>query len=311
MNKVFETKFGSHLYGTETPESDTDIRGVYIPTKKDLYLGRAKPVISLHKGPQERKNSVEDIDEEYWSLHHFIKKLANGEVTALDLAFADQTLKSDFWDFDFYLYRSYFLTRNVGATLGYIYGQAAKYGIKGSRVAAAEKAYEFFRSKPVTKVGYCDLTSLLILDHIEETSNLRPDGSREKMLEVCGKKVLYTQTTKEAAGTLQRMVENYGKRAKQARDNLGVDWKALSHAIRSANQCKELLLTEHITFPRPEAAHLLEIKLGKCDYADVNAELEELLEEVESLKKSSLLPMKVEQSIIDDFTYEVYRYYNN
>ncbi len=32
MNIIFKTLFGSHLYGTDTPESDYDEKGIFMPT---------------------------------------------------------------------------------------------------------------------------------------------------------------------------------------------------------------------------------------------------------------------------------------
>jgi hypothetical protein len=37
----------------------------------------------------------------------------------------------------------------------------------------------------------------------------------------------------------------------------GVDWKALSHAVRVGTQALELLKTGHVTFPLPNAAHVV------------------------------------------------------
>ena len=32
-------RFGSHLYGTDTPTSDTDYKGIFIPTKHMILMG--------------------------------------------------------------------------------------------------------------------------------------------------------------------------------------------------------------------------------------------------------------------------------
>ena len=32
--------FGSHLYGTTNENSDTDLKGVFLPNKRDILLGR-------------------------------------------------------------------------------------------------------------------------------------------------------------------------------------------------------------------------------------------------------------------------------
>ena len=38
LNIVVKMKFGSHLYGTSTPLSDTDYKAVYIPEARDIIL---------------------------------------------------------------------------------------------------------------------------------------------------------------------------------------------------------------------------------------------------------------------------------
>jgi predicted nucleotidyltransferase len=40
MDLIVEMRFGSHLYGTDTPESDLDLKGVYLPEARDILLRR-------------------------------------------------------------------------------------------------------------------------------------------------------------------------------------------------------------------------------------------------------------------------------
>ena len=57
---------------------------------------------------------------------------------------------------------------------------------------------------------------------------------------------------------LQQEQEQYGERAKKSAD--GVDWKALSHAVRVLFQCHEFLETKFIKFPLKEADLIKGIK---------------------------------------------------
>ncbi|OGE64274.1 hypothetical protein A3I48_00800 [Candidatus Daviesbacteria bacterium RIFCSPLOWO2_02_FULL_36_7] len=45
MNIIFLTQFGSHIYGTSTPQSDLDYKGIYLATYRDIILNRAKESI--------------------------------------------------------------------------------------------------------------------------------------------------------------------------------------------------------------------------------------------------------------------------
>ena len=40
MNLIVKMVFGSHLYGTNTPQSDKDFKGVFMPTNEQIYLGK-------------------------------------------------------------------------------------------------------------------------------------------------------------------------------------------------------------------------------------------------------------------------------
>jgi len=38
-NVIVECMFGSHLYGTNSEDSDTDMAMVFLPSKRDILLG--------------------------------------------------------------------------------------------------------------------------------------------------------------------------------------------------------------------------------------------------------------------------------
>ena len=88
--------------------------------------------------------------------------------------------------------------------------------------------------------------------------------------------------------------------------NEGVDWKALSHAVRIGHQAIEFLTYHHITFPRPEAQHLLAIKQGQISFQQVAEEIEQLLIGVQEAEKLSSLPENYDQRLIDDFLEQLY-----
>jgi hypothetical protein len=93
----------------------------------------------------------------------------------------------------------------------------------------------------------------------------------------------------------------------QAENQQGVDWKALSHAVRVGTQAIEFLGTGHVTFPLPNAEHVLAIKTGKVAYQKVSREIESLLESVEVAALVSSLPEAPDLQWIDDFVQRVYR----
>jgi hypothetical protein len=119
--------------------------------------------------------------------------------------------------------------------------------------------------------------------------------------DVCGRKMPYTSSIKNARDIMEALVNEYGKRALQAETNQGVDWKALSHAVRIGRQAIELLSTGGVIFPRPDAEHLLAIKTGRMTYQVVADEIETLLIAIECAAARSGLPDEPDRSWIDDF----------
>jgi hypothetical protein len=116
----------------------------------------------------------------------------------------------------------------------------------------------------------------------------------------------FTNTVKEATAIYRKIHENYGDRAKLAEKNEGIDWKALSHAVRVGREAIELLTTQQITFPLPYADHILEIKQGKLSYATVANEIEDLLEQVEKASLVSNLREEPDFNFIDDLVEDTY-----
>ena len=144
MRKLVTIKFGSHLYGTSTPASDIDFKSVHVPAPRDVLLQRAKGSVSTARAKQEKeKNLPGEVEEESYSLLRYLQLASEGQTVALDMLFAPEwsmtAPPSAEWR-EVVANRSKLITKKSAAFLGYCRQQANKYGIKGSRVAAARAA---------------------------------------------------------------------------------------------------------------------------------------------------------------------------
>jgi hypothetical protein len=319
MKSIVQIKFGSHLYGTSTPESDLDIKGVYIPCADDILLQHVNPMISKSREKSfGEKNTADDVDEEYYSLQRYLELLSQGQTVALDMLFAPETAMMSEPDpiwLDIQNIAPKLITKGATAFVRYCRQQANKYGIKGSRVSAARLALDVLKQGE-EKYGSNEKLSLmhekLIIiekdnEFIHFINGKQSDGDSLIYFEVCNKKTPMTASIKTARGIAQQLMDEYGQRALAAERNEGVDWKALSHAVRVGHEAIELFESGKITFPRPEAEHLLKIKQGKLQYSDVAEEIENLLVKVESAATASNLPDTVPPSIIDNFVAKYYK----
>ena len=325
--KIVEMKFGSHLYGTNTPDSDTDLKGIYIPEGREIVLHTYKDVISTSRAKADcERNTKNDVDCEIFSLDRYLDLLMEGQTVALDMLFAPKDMwtgalpEGDYVMRTLYENREKLITRNIMAFVGYARQQASKYGIKGSRMDALKRAVEMLEPLPpndrlhqhadkiLALLG--DTAKYVSLEKTPLVSQLEipnPLGVQELFLEVCGRKIAFSATVKTAMTCYGKILAEYGSRAKKAHLDGGVDWKALSHAVRVNNEAIELLTTHQITFPRPEADFLLGIKQGHFHYDFVANCIEEGLAELTKVHASSTLPDKPDTKWAEDFIYEIYR----
>lgn len=302
MNTIVKMIFGSHLYGTDTPESDRDYKGVFMPSRNEIFMGRIpKSINTSTKDGSTTKNTSDDVDNEMFSLHYFIQLAIEGQTVALDMLHAPENMlieSSPIWA-EIVKNRSKFYTKNLRAFIGYARRQAAKYGIRGSRLNDARAFIGFLGGLDPASILRDSWDKIPVGEHIQ----FRPlDDHGIRQVQVCGK--LFQETTKVGyiIPIIEKFADSYGERAKQAANNEGIDWKAVSHAVRAALQVKELLTTNNIVFPLKDAGTLKAIKLGKMDYnTEASPILESLMEEVELLAQKSTLPEKADSKYWEQF----------
>jgi hypothetical protein len=318
MEALVEIKFGSHLYGTSTPASDLDLKGVHLPEARDLLLQRAREVITQNTNTANTRNTPADTDFESFSLQKFLKLAAEGQTVALDMLFAPRWAltgePSPLW-LEIQANHKRLVSRRYASFVGYCRTQANRYGIRGSRVAASRAALGLLADGvhhmgTTAKLG--ELASAIGsmsagAEHMAVVDIPTQQGGTVQHWEVCDRKMPFTASIKSAHGIMERVVAEYGHRALAAETNQGVDWKAVSHAVRIGRQAIELLETGRVEFPRPDAAHLRAIKTGQLPYAAVGAEIDYLLPEIEAASARSPLPDAPDNTWIDDFVADAHR----
>ena len=307
-------QFGSHLYGTNSHNSDLDFKGIYMPDFNNILRNRISKSINLSTNQTHEKNKPDDIDFEIYSLHYFIHLACEGETVALDMLHAPKNMiteTSDIWG-KIVSNRQKFYTKNLKAFIGYARRQASKYGIKGSRLNDAKRVLDVLNKTGDDRIKLTHIwEELPVGEHIfkhpasEFNNNLR-------MYEVCGRKIQETASIFYAHSVVENFYKHYGERARQAANNENIDWKAVSHALRAAFQVREILTTKNIIFPLKDAEYLKRVKDGKLDYQkEVAPKLDNLMDEVEELSLNSDLPMKVNKKYWDNFIVEQIRAYYN
>jgi predicted nucleotidyltransferase len=323
MKKIVRMVFGSHMYGLDTPDSDIDYKGIYLPDLDELLLGTASKNISHSTGDNLSRNGAGDIDDDWYSLGEFMKLAMKGETMALDMLHVNPDLVAVeldpeygwIWE-ELVANRELFYTKNLNAYMGYVKKQAAKYGLKGSRIAAMREAVVCLSA--MAEVMNADLTPIRDVwstlpenEFAQKITKVNEKTEQEsKFYEVNMKKYQDTNTIAYTLERIQLALDSYGERALMAEKNEGVDWKALSHSLRAGYQLRDVFKENTFTYPLVQTDFLLNVKLGWCDYkTEVSPALEDLIEEINGLVAINEFgfPTKIDKKYWDKWLLSVYK----
>jgi RNA repair pathway DNA polymerase beta family len=301
MDLIVKMKFGAHLYGTATGASDVDYKGVFMPSREQILLGRIPRSRSVSTGDGLSRNQAGDVDEDLYSLHYFIQLACEGQTVALDMLHAPEPfwlVASDTWR-RIVAERRRFYSRRLSAFEAYAHRQAAKYGIRGSRLhAAAEVLALLKRRHPSERLRrvWNDLP------RNRHCLDLGSDPHGQRLYQVCGKTFQESVSAGHVVLILETFIQRYGERARLAAQNKDIDWKAVSHALRAAYQVRAILVHGTIRYPLAEAPFLKRVKAGVFDYKNVVAPaLEALVDDVRDLLVRSDLPEEPDRAHWDVF----------
>ena len=312
---LFKCLAGSYLYGTNSENSDKDYKGVFLPNINDLILGNAPKHYTSTTGSLNERNSSDDIDETYYSLHYFLELAAKGDTNAIDILFAYTNkdaviIDTPIWN-KIIENIDKILTKNVKAYLGYCKSQAQRYSIKGDKLKNYSKFEKFCEKYHNKKDEHGAPETLFNCLNIEYSNDSYPNIIGKSMIPSPGERVkigfsgktefnfgdhcyFETALNKESFITIsdvkfqlndsikssyhkvQKVISSYGKRAEAAANDNGVDWKAISHCVRVLLQVEELLTSNKITFPLKDVDFVKSIK-----YNTSNMKYEEVMSWIE------------------------------
>lgn len=306
MKTIVKMVYGSHLYGTDTELSDKDYKGIYLPELSDCILGKVKHSISETTGDNHSKNSKDDVDNEMYSVQQFIKMACAGETIAIDMLHVPEQFiieKTPVWDF-IHDRRNMFYTKNMKAFVGFARSQAKRYSVKGERLQTAVNALRYLETCPeMNKLGEHFVSLVAAGGTLTERDNFG-----NFFVDINGRKLSETVTVKYAKDKINLIIKEYGKRAEKAKEAGGVDWKAISHAVRAALEVKEIYETGDLIFPLKDRKLLLEIKEGKIALEKVMTFLDTIINKVDEYSVTQPFPEKVNEKYWEDFIVNLYKF---
>lgn len=291
-HRIFEGVTGSRLYGTATPDSDYDSRGVCIPPLEVLL----DPFMKFNV-----KDSFDGEDRSIYDLGNFLKLCSDNNPNVLEMLFIPDSFvmyKTKTWD-KIISNRDLFLSKNIKHRfLGYAFSQ----------LEAIKRHREWFISppdhKPTREEFGLTQTPLVSEANIQNMMGVPNELFKEKHYEELQRERKYREVKKKWDNYMQWKTNRNPKR-KASEEAIGFDGKYASHLFRLMSEGKELLLTGNITFPLPNAEWLLSIKNGFYQYEEILEMAKSMESEFETWYNESPLPHKPNINAIKQLYFEI------
>jgi len=296
---LFSCVVGSQLYGTSTPDSDVDIKGVFIPPRQYFmgFLDRVEQV-------QDNQSDIE-----YYNIKKFLKIALECNPTIIELLYAPDNMwkeASPEW-LEIIDHREDFLSKRARYSFtGYAMSQLKK--IKRHRnwllnppiKKPERKDFGLPENQKLIPEEQIGAFNKLLLNHLEEVrqhhplkkeiddmlndkgmisiiqSLKAPDINAMKQLVPASdnfimaldKEKKYSVAAREWS-QYQNWKKNRNPKRHVLEEKYGFDTKHGMHLIRLMTEGEELMKQHKITFPRPDKEFLLDIRNGKYSYDEV------------------------------------------
>jgi predicted nucleotidyltransferase len=313
--KILQIKSGSHLYGTNTENSDIDYLGIYVPSYYELLTSDSfvneidlSVVDKLNNG----KNSTNAVDCKYYAFKNFINLAMTNTPNILEMLFVNPENIIFINDFGQKLLNSKQMFLHKGLLnrfVGYANSQAHKMIIKSDKFNEMNLITAYLKNiepkKIIAELQY-DNDFIKILEKCD-SMEIKHDGYKKRnnrfhdnFLTIGDLNIPNNVYVKNAIMRLNERIKK-GTNRNDLILSHGYDLKFASHVIRLLQEGLELIEYQKISFPLKNKELILDIKAGKWSVNDVLKLKEELIEECNQKIKYCDLPDIIDYEKIDSF----------
>jgi predicted nucleotidyltransferase len=295
-NKILEIRVGSHLYGTNTPSSDLDYAGVFLPIKEFVFgFQRVEEVnLSIKDKDEAGKNTQNAVDRKLYEFRKFVKLAMENNPNIIEQLFVNEPNIVYINDAGRALLAQRYKFPHQGLLQkfkGYAFSQKHKMVIRTDNFHELDNAFNYLKD-------YAEQKELLIelrdkrLPFIKFTRDYCVIGDLNLQ------KGIYV---KKAVSMIEERLSKVGNR-KSLITKYGFDTKFASNLIRLLLEGKELISEGEIKFPLSYKDTVLAIKQGQWTIKEVLDYSDQLEAEIDMAAEKSELPKKPRFDEIEKFT---------
>lgn len=334
---LFSTVVGSQAYGTNTLESDLDIRGIAALRDLSYYLGFMKKF-------EQFEDKVNDIV--IYDIRKAFKLISDCNPNMLDLLFTEERFHHKVHPvFEQVLENKYkFLSKKAKYTYtGYAFAQLKRiktargwllnppkkrpersdFGLPEKRelsksdqgafhwilVNLLEDTIDFLNFSDETKeelkranwIGSIQQKGIpeAAFGQIQKTT-----GASDAWMDLMKKEQAYNNAKRHYDSYTQWKNSRNKKRA-ELEEKFGYDTKHASHLVRLMRMGKEILSTGQVHVFRPDREELVAIRNGAWSYEQIEEYAESMEQEIKKIAENSPLPEKPNRKYLDELCVKV------
>lgn len=305
-NTILKVRIGSHLFGTNTPDSDLDIEGVFMPPISVLYgLGECKEVdLSTVSKDENGRNTADAVDFKIREYRTFMRLALQNNPNILNIVFSNDENVIFQDDFGKRLrgMAEYFPHKEgLRRFYGYAQSQLAKMTIKPENHSNLKKAKEFL-SECNQKDILINALATAINNGNEYISNIMRDQGYGKHIVVADLHLERGLQVGKALAMITGRLDRASARAENW-EKFGYDVKFASNLILILLEGIELGQTGGLQFPLRDRELILGIKKGEFKLSTIDTLATDLISKLLYLIEGECcLPKKPRMLEIGNFT---------
>lgn len=283
---------GSHLHGTATSNSDEDFLGVFIPGTEDMLGLQNRPSEWTEnvKLSDTARNTKGDVDCKYLAIYEFFKQAAQGQSQALELFFVPDEhilIETEEWHEILRNIHLFISQKGILPIIGFAIAQTHKAKIKGENLNKINTLIDALEAVEKAGLGRTPLNQHFVWKagsaYLFDTPiELYTNEHGYQLVTIAGRDYDIGIDIKRFRQSLNILEQKYGSRTRMAAAST-YDFKSATHAFRLLSEAEEFIMTGNITFPRPDAEFLRQVK-SKQYYGDlevdINARLDNLKQNI-------------------------------
>jgi len=291
---IFVGVHGSQAYGTSTPESDIDVKGLCI-APKEYYLGYTKTF--------EQAEGKDPYDMVIYSLPKFMNLASACNPNIIEILNIDP----EDWVVESTLFRKLWESRDL------FLSKKARFTFSGYATAQL-KRIKTHRSWLLLPPTHRPTRAEFGLPEQQKLSQSEI-GAVQKLIEenvpvdISVMQLFQMEMKYQSAKRSWEQYENWKKERNEKRAvleaNFGYDTKHAMHLVRLLLMAEEILLTGKVLVKRPDATFLKEIRQGKMSYDELIEWAEKQESRIVAAHLTSTLPEEPNRQKLEQLCQEL------